>query len=197
MFRWIAAAVGVFVLSIAISAASMHLDSMSTRRTFDAAGYERDRQIMLQYEAVSIMQVLATPERYDGRKVRVSGFVTLGFEDLGLHMDESAYLAGIRKNALWLDNPDWLTPKAARQLNRRYAEVAGTFKASRLGQYDLYSGTLTDLRRVVPTMTDSGYRRFRNDEWHGALMQHFLSGWFLTLVGWMALTVLWLARRPS
>ena len=195
MLKWILAAIGVVVLSLAISVAHMHLSSCPPRFPYDAAALERNRQIQLQYEPVSLIGPLATPERYDGHKVLVSGFVTLGFEDLGLHLDENAYEAGLRKNALWLERPDWLSTTAARRLNRRYGEVAGTFAATQHGMYHLYSGTLTELRRIEPTYTQSDYERWRLRESHALLMQHFFSGWFLTLVGWFALAALWAVTR--
>lgn len=195
MLKWIIAAIGVLVLSLAVSAAQMHLSSVSSRRPHDAAAFERNRQIELQYEPVSLVRLLATPERYDGRRVRVSGFLTLGFEDLGVHLDENAYEAGLRMNALWLDPPNWLTPTATRKLNRRYGEVAGTFDASEHGHMGVYAAALTDLRRIEPTFTEADYQRFRAREGRAVLMQSVFSGWFLTLFGWLALATLWAFTR--
>lgn len=195
MLKWIIAAIGVLVLSLAISSAHMHLSSASSRRPHDAAAFERNRQIEVQYEPVSLVRLLAAPERYDGRKVRVSGFVTLGFEDLGVHLDKNAYEAGARMNALWLDPPKWLTPRATRKLDRRYGEIAGTFDATEHGHMGLYAAALTDLRRIEPTLTESDYQRFRVREGHAVLVQSVFSGWFLTLVGWVALATLWAITR--
>lgn len=191
------------MISITISAVHMHLSS-TPRRPFDAATFELDRQISLEYEPISLITLLAAPERFDGRRVRVSGFVTLGFEDSGLHLDESAYQAGLNKNALWLEKPGWLTSTAARRLGRRYGEVAGTFEASVHGQCERlmhcsrFSGTLTDIRRIEPTFTQSDFDRLRVRDSGAVLAQTLLSGWFLTLVGWTGLALLWLLkRRPS
>jgi hypothetical protein len=197
MLKWFLAAIGIAVLSMAISAAHMHLSSSPSRRPYDAAAEELSQQVNLQYEPVSLISLFAAPERYDGRKVRVGGFVTLGFEDLGLHLDASSYQAGLRRNALRLDRPDWLTAAATRRLNRRYGEVAGTFEASDQEKYG-YSGTLTQLRRIRPTFTQSDFMRWRMRSSREVLMQELLSGWFLSLVGWMALATLWaLTRRGS
>lgn len=196
MLRWMLAAIGIVMLSFAISAGSMHLLDISSRRPFDPQAYERTRQINLQYAPVSLVTLLANPERYDGHKVLVSGFVTLDFEDTGLHLDRAAYEAGLRKNALWLDRPAWLNARETRQLNRHYASVAGTFKTSNLGHMDLYSGTLTQLRQIHPTytMADHGQRGLR--ESRNLLFQQLLSGWFLTSVGWMGLWMYWALNRP-
>jgi hypothetical protein len=195
MWKWTLAAIGVVVLSLAISAAHMRLSNDSAPRPHDPAAYELSRQIAQQYEAVSLVGLLAEPERYDGRKVLVGGFVTLEMEGTSLHLDESAYEGGLRKNALWLDAPDWLAAAEAGRLNRHYGEVAGTFVASQRGHMGAYSGALTQLRRIQPAFTQSDveqWRLRRRREW---LLQQALSGWFLTLVGWTTLVVLWAVHR--
>jgi hypothetical protein len=202
MARWILAAIGVLVLSIAIQAAYMFEASRrseaSHRRTHDAAAWERTRQIDLQYEPVSLVSLLAAPERYDGRKVEVEGFVTLDFEDSSLHLDEAAYKAGLRRNAIWLDRPKWLKATATHRLNRRYGEVAGTFDASASGHMGLYSGALTHLRRIRPTFTQADFVRWQLRNRNEGLLFNFLRFPFLTLIGWGALLVLWvLTRRGS
>jgi hypothetical protein len=195
VIKWILAAIGVVVVSMAVSAVHMHLSSASFRHPVDPAAYELNRQIELQYEPVSLVSLLSLPERYDGRKVRVSGFVTLAFEGDGLHLDRSAYEAGLRRNALWLRRPRWLTSSDMRRLNRRYGEVAGTFDASLHGHMGLYTGTLTLVQRIRPTLTESDYQRLRIREGNAVLMQSVLSGGFLTLVGWMVLATLWVLKR--
>lgn len=197
MLRWILAAVGVFVLSVAISAAHMQLSGAPESPPPDQAAFERSRLIESQYEQISLVSLLAVPERYDGRKVRVSGFVTLEFEGRALHLDRRAYEAGLRKNAVWLDSPEWLTPNDAQGLDRRYGEVAGTFVAARHGAYGLYSGTLTELRRIQPSFTQADYQTLRVRETRAAVMQHVFSGWFLTTVGWLALAILWVFTRRT
>ena len=197
MFKWILAAIAIPVLSMAISAAYMHLSSSRAPYHYNAATFERGRQIDLQYEPVALVSLLADPEQYDRHKVLVSGFVTLGFEDFGLHLDKSAYEAGLRRNALWLDRPDWLSAGEARRLSRRYGEVAGTFDVSRHGHMGAYTGALIQLRRIEPTFTQSDYQRVRLRESREVLLQAIVSGGFLTFVGWGALGILALGRRAT
>lgn len=195
MVKWILAAVGVVVLSLAISAWHTHLSSSPRPYRHDAAAFERDRQIQMQYEQVSLVALLADPERYDGRKVLVSGFVTLEFEGSGLHLDKNAYEAGLRRNALWLDPPKWLSAESARRLDRRYGDVAGTFDASEHGHMGAYTGALVQLRRIRPTFTQSDYQQWRLREQDDMLMQTLFSGWFLIFVGWCGLGLIWLVTR--
>lgn len=196
MFRWILAAVGILVLSVAMSAAYWHLASTRPRPPYDPVAYETDRQIDLQYERVSLIGLLGDPRRYDQHKVQVEGFVTLGFEDSGLQLDESAYRAGLRQGSVWLDQPKWRNTEAARRLHRHYGRVAGTFDASGRGHMGAYSGSLTNVRRIEPILTEADFQKLRRQEMRTVMVQTiFFSGWFLAFVGWMALAVIWVSTR--
>jgi len=198
MVRWIFAAIGVVVLSLVIAATHMHFREKSYRRPYDAAAAELRRKIDLDYEEVSLVSLLAVPERYARRKVQVRGFVTLEHEGTGLYMDEVAYQAGLRKSAVWLDRPRWLTAKATRRVDRRYVRVAGTFVASEHGAYGSYSGALTNLRRIEPSSTRSDFVRWRLQQRDEVMAATLFSGQFLILLGWSALLILWiLTRRGS
>ena len=198
MFRWILAAIGILVLSTAISAGVQHLDNVSSPIPFDPQAYERLRQIDLQYEDVSLVGLLANPERYDGRKVRASGFLTLEFEGVGLHLDRTSYEAGLLKNAIRLETPRWLNARDKQRLDRRYAIVAGTFESLKLGDHSLYAGRLNQLRLIRPTHTRTDFAQWRLREKTAVLNQTLLSGWFLTVVGWTGLLLFWmLTKRRS
>jgi hypothetical protein len=190
MLKWILAALAIPILSLAISVGSMRLMEPAPHR-FDPKASERAWQIDQQYEDLSLVTVLANPQRYDGHKVRVSGFATLTFEDYSLHLDRAAYEAGLPKNALWVTPPRWLDAQQARKLNRRYASVAGTFDASEHGHGGLYSGALTDVQQIRRTFTQADYQRWLQRNSRYVLAESFLSGWFLTLVGWFGLWAYW------
>ena len=197
MFRWALAAIGILVLSTAISVAAQQLIVPSPTR-FGPQAYERVRQIDLQYQEVPFVRLLANPERYNGRKVRVSGFVTLAFEGTGLHLDRTSYEAGLRKNAIWLERPRWLNARDTQRLDRRNATVAGTFEAMNFGHYGLYAGTLIQLRLISPIRTAADHTQWLMREKAAAVNQALLSSWFLTVVGWTGLWVLWmLTKRRS
>lgn len=195
MWRWILAAAAIPVLSIAISGGVTHLQDRAGRQPYDPDAYERFRQIGLQYEQVSLVTLLANPARYESRKVFVSGFVMLDFEDSGLHLDRASYLAGLQVNAVRLSPPAWLNAKDRRRLNRRYAAVAGTFNAADLEKNGIYSGTLTELKSISPTWTMADHLQERQSAVRGALVQRLLSGCVLTTFGWTGLWICWLLTR--
>lgn len=189
------AALGVLALSFAISALALLLldgrhDPAAKRHDF-----RRNAGPLEQYEAVSLVALLANPERYDGRKVSAAGFVTLDFEGSGLHLDKTAYEAGLRKNALWIDRPASMSAKQERGLGRRYGSVAGTFDAEAKGHLGLYSGALTDVQLIRPNYTSADHAQHTLDLKGGAMLRILLSGMFLTFAGWTALAAFWIASR--
>lgn len=192
MVRWILAALGVPALSFAIWAAYAGLVINSPERTPAYAAGQVDHP---DFEAVPLVRLLAAPERYDGRRVRVEGFLTLEFEDAGLHPDRVSYEGGLRKNAIWVDRPDWLTRNDEQKLNRRYAQVAGVFDADGQGHLGLYAGTLTEVRGVARLLTHADYQRMRLRGDREALFERVLSPVFLAPVGWTLLAIFWLAHR--
>jgi hypothetical protein len=192
MLRWILAALAVPVFSAAIWAAYARLVINSPERGPTYAVGQTDHA---NYEAVPLVRLLATPERYDGRRVRVEGYLTLGFEDAGLHPDRTSYEGGLRKNAMWVDRPTWLTRKDEQKLTRRYAEVAGVFDADGEGHLGLYSGALTEVRGIGRLLTHQEYERMRLRWPRHALFERVLSPFFLATLGWTGLAIFWLARR--
>lgn len=134
---------------------------------YDPVPAERLRQDSIDYQEVSLVRILANPELYDGKLVQASGYLTLGFEDSGLHLDKTAYDAGLTKNAVWVSKPSWLSRAQRARLTNRYATVYARFNASHEGMYSLYSGSLEDVRRIRPKYGSADFQdymfRMRNE----------------------------------
>jgi hypothetical protein len=95
-------------------------------------------------QAVSIVQLIATPEKYNGKLVLVGGFLRLEFEGDAIYLHEDDYRHGIYANALWV-NLDAKTAENTDKLNLHYAFVEGTFDASRHGHGGLFPGTINNI----------------------------------------------------
>jgi len=52
---------------------------------------------------VSLINLIATPEQYDGKLVRVIGVGEVKFESNGLYFSKDDYKKVITKNAVWLE----------------------------------------------------------------------------------------------
>lgn len=119
------AAVGCVVL-VALSASSGAQDSRDT--------------------GVSLIQLIANPASFDGKRVQVTGYVLLESENTAVYLHESDAAYGITRNALWLDVP--LGGESHRvQFHRRYALIDATFSARRRGPGERFSGALENVGR--------------------------------------------------
>jgi hypothetical protein len=99
------------------------------------------------YLPVSLMQLIASPERYDGKVVRIIGFVHLEFEGNAIYLHREDYEHGITANGLWLDRPKCLTRVGGKPFTSGYALVEGVFKAQERGHMELFSGTISYIVR--------------------------------------------------
>ena len=103
---------------------------------------------------VSLIQLIASPKAYDGKIVRIIGFVRLEFEGDAIYLHQDDYKHGISKNGLWIDPTDDMRKKT-RDIDRKYLLLEGTFSAKETGHMGLFSGSIQKITRY-------GVRRERN-----------------------------------
>jgi hypothetical protein len=113
-------------------------------------GLDRSNHCVL-YD-VSLVELLARPERFDGRRVRVIGFAHFEFEGNALYLHREDWAHGIPQNGLWLD------PIAAteRTTSDHYVLVEAAFNARNRGHMGLWSGALEHPTRIDPWDHRSG-----------------------------------------
>lgn len=109
-------------------------------------------------EDVSILQLIATPEKFDGKMILVIGFLRLEHEGNVLYLHEDDYKHGISKNGVWIVTTDEIRKRAA-QLNMRYVLVKGTFKSSDKGHISPNSGSITNITNVELWPPEKGISR--------------------------------------
>lgn len=108
-------------------------------------------------EAVSLINLIATPERYHGKKVHITAYITVEFENMSLCMSEHVIS---RKDCLWLAiGPDeiqsvgdvkrynqmkdvWL------QANHQVAVIHGTFDMEHTGHLGGWTGAIKNVTHV-------------------------------------------------
>jgi hypothetical protein len=93
---------------------------------------------------VSIVQLIANGQKYDGKLVRVIGFLRLEFEGNALYLHREDYETSIMKNGIWVDVYSE-TMKQSKTLNMHYVLLEGIFRADDLGSW---SGTINKIRRA-------------------------------------------------
>lgn len=96
--------------------------------------------------SVSLIELIARPERYDGRRVVTVGFAALSFESQGLYVSQANADNGVTMNGVWLEEPPTSAKGAGKWLwNDRYVMVEGTFRAQHTGHMGMWIGAIEDL----------------------------------------------------
>jgi hypothetical protein len=98
-----------------------------------------------EYESVSMIQLIATPQHFEGRKVRVHGFARIRFENCVAYLTRDDMEYGNGKNGIWLSFGRSLKAKG---LDGRFVLVFGVFTAKDKGHKGANSGTLEDIARI-------------------------------------------------
>jgi hypothetical protein len=96
---------------------------------------------------VTLVQLITTPERFDGKLVRVIGFLRLEFEGNVLYLHREDYEHSILGNGIWVD----VTPEMAKQrktLNMNYVLIEGVFSVTERGHLDAWSGSIKQIQRA-------------------------------------------------
>jgi hypothetical protein len=99
---------------------------------------------------LSLLELIANPERFHGRRVSVRGYVRLEFEGNAIYLSKESYESRSTRDALWLDPPA-KSPlaKPGTKWGPGYASVQGRFDAFDRGHMGMYSGAITDTTRIV------------------------------------------------
>ncbi len=96
--------------------------------------------------SVSLIQLIASPAEYEGKRVAVAGFCNLAFEGNALYLHEEDFRKMLRVNAVRLDLPTPI-PSAYQKAHWKYAMVEGVFSAPRPGAPG-YRGRIHSITRL-------------------------------------------------
>ena len=94
-------------------------------------------------EGVSIIQLIANPQKYDGKKVIITGFMALDFEGMAIYLSKDSYDNSIYKNGLWCS-----ACGSHRKLDHKYVTVEVIFDADGKGHMGLWSGQIEKVLRI-------------------------------------------------
>ena len=96
---------------------------------------------------VTIIQLIASPEKYNGELIRVIGVGNLEFEGnyLSLSKEDHKYGTG---NQIWIELSNKAIPyDEAQEYNGKYVIVEGIFDKDDLGHLSMFHGTIKDISR--------------------------------------------------
>jgi hypothetical protein len=117
-----------------------------------AYGQVPDLEMSKEIARVSLIALIASPEKYDGKIVAVTGFVVAHFEGTAIYLHPDFAGMSMSKEAVWLGlvqtwGPDWME-KEAPKFDGEICLVIGTFHASNKGHMSASSGAIDDIVRI-------------------------------------------------
>jgi hypothetical protein len=96
---------------------------------------------------ISIIRLIADPATYDGKYIRVIGFVSIEFERTAVYLNQADHNNFISKNAVWLDIAKG-DQRNYKNSDQKYAIVEGTFDAKYNGHLGGFSGSIKKIKRL-------------------------------------------------
>lgn len=104
-------------------------------------------------EEVSLINLISTPERYDGKWVSVSGFFVYEFENTALYLTPEDRKHFVYKNAVWVE-PSMSSlgldkTELGSRYSRRYCQVTGVFDKIEPDMFFQYSGTISNITHII------------------------------------------------
>ena len=92
-----------------------------------------------------MVQLIATPEKFDGKTIQVVGFLRLEFEGNALYLHREDYDHGIYRNAIWVDFP---ADQDAQKVNGHYVFLQGIFEPTYTATWICFRSTITNITRA-------------------------------------------------
>lgn len=96
---------------------------------------------------VSIIQLITNPQQFDGKSIRVIGFMHLEFEGDAVYLHREDFEYSMEKNSLAIELSD-SQGRSWRKLNDHYVIVEGRFSATAQGHFGARAGSLQDVIRL-------------------------------------------------
>lgn len=98
---------------------------------------------------VSLIELIANPEKYHGKIIRVKGFLRLEFEGNGIYLSKEDWKHGVTKNAFWVGfDHDYLKELKPRKISGNWVFLEGVFDKNDKGHGGLFSGKIRSITKV-------------------------------------------------
>ena len=95
----------------------------------------------------SLLELIARPELFEGRRVRVTGYVHLEFEGNALYLGRHDLQHRQYANGLWVE---FLTGMANKECQDKFVVIEGTFVSGDRGHLGMWSGAIQEITRCDP-----------------------------------------------
>jgi hypothetical protein len=97
--------------------------------------------------AVSIVELLSSPDKYHGKRVLISGYLIVRFEGSAIYLSKDSADYGISRNAIWVELYTVNGDSAIETLNpsnfdAAYVTIEANFNRNFMGHMGLFQGAL-------------------------------------------------------
>jgi hypothetical protein len=97
---------------------------------------------------VSLIQLIANPQAYDKKVVRIIGYLHLEFEGDAVYFHQDDFEHGMYENSIWIKLPNDISPTQIKAVNDKYVICTARFAASNHGHMGMFAGELGDVTRL-------------------------------------------------
>lgn len=98
-------------------------------------------------DVVSIMELIAYPEKYHQKKVSVVGFCHIEFESNQLQIHSDTKSNNLKLDTVWL-SLGWPVPESYEQFKDKRVVVTGVFNKENKGHWGNYSGAVEEVENI-------------------------------------------------
>jgi hypothetical protein len=98
-------------------------------------------------QPVSVIQLIASPEKFDGKLISTEGFIHIGFESDMLYLGYEDYQHALLRNAIWFErNPEIQRDREILDIN--YVGLTGVFVAKQISFAPFATGGITKISKA-------------------------------------------------
>lgn len=94
-----------------------------------------------------MIQLIANPQQYDGKPIRVMAFLHLEFEGNALYLHREDFDKSLLSNAVWISLDDQKI-RTSKKFSGGYVLVEGIFNAKDQGHLGSFSGSIQQVTRL-------------------------------------------------
>ena len=137
-----------FLLPILLLTISLNACGQKKKDSVDETEMKPYQLLDIQ-ENVSLVKLIANPEKYNGKRIQVIGYLHLEFEGNAIYLHEEDFKRRISANSFWVEFSSKLTKKRdLNKFNDKYVIIIGTFNVNEKGHMRMFGGTLDDIVRL-------------------------------------------------
>ncbi|MFB9245123.1 hypothetical protein IV454_22240 [Massilia antarctica] len=96
---------------------------------------------------VSMIQLIANPQQFDGKSIRLIAYLNLEFEGNALYLHREDFDKALSSNAVWISLDDNQV-RTSKKLSGGYVLVEGIFSAKERGHFGMFSGSVQQVTRI-------------------------------------------------